>query len=349
VDFQGSGAPARNADSKLFVQWLSGPRWRETGWHEVTWVSGKVGRLPKARVPYVRPPGFRAQRVLGGLGVTLKQSARLIYVSPLLIIAKIALQSVNRVTSDLVTVAFVLLVVAFFALLNAYLLLAALVFFARRGGHRAVRPATLGARELLRKLPWPQAEAARDWSVIPAREGEGPGTVMSVVGTVASITDMAGNPTLVREQWIAGRGKALRLVEVCDFAVVPTDGPPVVLHCRAAPVLVLAGGRKRRAADVLADLPDAVVALVENERGLPEGHGQGIEATLSEGDQVTLIGVLSTVIPDVEQFEVDGRMRSLTEGAPSALPYRSRAGRRGLLFECAPWHQALIIQAPHSL
>ena len=349
MDFQGSGAPARNADSKLFVQWLSGPRWRETGWHEVTWVSGKVGRLPKARVPYVRPPGFRAQRVLGGLGVTLKQSARLIYVSPLLIIAKIALQSVNRVTSDLVTVAFVLLVVAFFALLNAYLLLAALVFFARRGGHRAVRPATLGARALMRSIRWPGNADVRSIPVVSTPDGAESGTVMRVVGTLASITGTAGRPTLVRDAWCERRGHALRVVEVHDFAVVPAEGPPVVLQCRAAPTLVAARSAKRPTEQALAELPLEIRGLLEDEGALPSLPDQIIESTLSEGDLVTLVGVFSCPIPDVEQFEIEGRIRSLADGAPRAPAYRQRAGRPGLLFECAPGRPALILQAPHTL
>ncbi|HJK89623.1 MAG TPA: hypothetical protein RMH85_05525 [Polyangiaceae bacterium LLY-WYZ-15_(1-7)] len=275
----------------------------KTGWiaREERRVDQQDRSAVRLRPPVTRPGLLRhVKRFLGAL---LRVFAHLLWLSPLAIVAYGVLP--GRLAAG-VLVAFVCAVVAFFALLNLYILVAGIHYLRGR-----------------REVPLDPHDAAPDLLLPDARP--------ALVGRLRSIesAEMDGRP-LLESAW--GADGPTRVVAGDDLALVPEEGgAPILLRFESAPFLAAPTVQTR--ADVL---PEPARRLA----GWSGGRDVAV-ATLRAGDRIAVYasgapgdaGPLSTL-------ELGGRSRRwATE--KGADPYRGASARARLLTSTA--HARLVL------
>jgi hypothetical protein len=246
---------------------------------------------------HVRRVAKGAARVYELSRVLLRVAARALYVFPALLVVKAALWLAGVWWGDLITVAFVLMVVAFFAIFALTVLLYGIV------GPRALRDPT---ERLLFAAP-PADTFARAAELASTR----------VVGRLDAGLD-PGAPVIV-EQWSRGE-RLVRYVEGCSFAIVPDEGAPCVVELSAAPLLVgpYEVGK--------AEPPETAGRL--QALGV-DGAAPSARCVVRQGDRVELVGHDAQPTARIE----DARLHALVESAAPTGPYRESEAS-ALLVRC---------------
>lgn len=294
--------------------------------------------LRQVSVPYAERRRSALEILRGAAGFLLKNAARLVYLAPALVVVKLILYFIDSPTSDLVVVAFVGIVVVFFALLNLYIFMSALWWLFGRAPvpfalelpfDKSGRPAR-GARA---GLP----------AGAPVDVGLGPEPVGQMVRARGSIVRLGpnreGDGTVLYDLWAEG-SPGLRVTEALDFAVVAPGRVPVVLRLSAAPIVVARPEPIRL--DAYASMASEGAA-----RLMQQVHGDVRAApvecallTLREGDEVEVIGPVAAPIDNVDGFDLAGTFASVplpaTPGDGGASPFRDKPGGQGVILSEAP-------------
>lgn len=154
----------------------------------------------------------------------------------------------------------------------------------------------------------------------PALDGNGDelGSVRSATGRVACLEPRdPGDEVVLRDLWVQ-EPPVLRVVESIDFAIVPERGPPIVIACAMAP-LVLAPARAAPLGECLALLGARAQSLVAPDvAARPACTAVALE--LREHDVVEVFGVVGDA-STTRRFDLGGR----------ATGYRSAPATRPLL------------------
>ncbi len=318
-------------------------------WYEHPAHDGGAAHEPRP-VSGVRiiPPGQGVFGVKQGIRLVIKQLVRLLYLSPLLVLSWLALGLIERYVGigavdidrmgSLAIVGFVLLVVAFFLLLNVYIFWSVVCYGVSRRGV-AVRPPFLLPRdEFEAALKTPGGRDGRD-----SPEAD----LVRIHGVLTPLDEQPSSAgSLVRDLWVLRRKEPWRATEARDFAVVRHDEPPVIVRLGSAPILVDTP-RETPIRDALARMSAGIDVFprLKNLKEQDRRH-RGVWLELNPGDQVELTGRVSRSIPNVEQFELNGAARSLNlSGQRANAPYRGASGTPGLLVECLPDTPVMIRRA----
>ena len=250
----------------------------------------RVAPLPLSHIRLVGSALMRAHHLTTRL---MRLLARGIYLFPILLVAKIVLFAIHSWYGDLITVAFVVLVVAFFATLAAALLLHLMVGpRSQRAARSSVRldlPHDADHQRILRALP----TTARHRGRIQA--GLAP-----------------GQPVIV-ERWLEHAGTVFRLLEGRCFAVVAEDEPPVVVDLAACPLLLAPY------ADSPSEPPPGAMVLARAIGNPGEGSARWCE--LRQGDMVEILAAVEQPIDRLDDDRVAEVLAATAEGGPY------RAGR----------------------
>jgi hypothetical protein len=244
-------------------------------------IEGPTPVVRKRKPPWVTTRGSVLWSARAGIGRVLRVLARLLYLSPLLFLAKIVIRAAGG-ESDLVTVGFATLVVVFFLVLDIYLFVSVLWWFGR-----------LRAERLRFILPseWPRprrVEATADPTVVPAGER------VVAEGTIA----LLGEPKdaeAMRDLWVPSAPEPIRVVEIADFAVVAPGRATVVVRCETAPLLVSSGERALVGA-WLAEASEETRVLANRLGARDVGTGDAF--ALRVGDLVRVVGGAVRTMPD---------------------------------------------------
>ncbi len=300
-----------------FKQYLEG-RGLDAAWWEECALDGAERNSAPQSYPWVsvRLGGHWIRRVSTLLRSPLKWTVRAIFLSPLLILLRAALARTNPWASDVVTVAFVVLVVAFFSMICIYvfLLIAGFILSNRRP---MVEPPEAKAERGGISLGGLKLPAA----AIPLADQR-----ITVRGRVASLGDILppGKNLILRDLWLTEASPPQRHIEAVDFAVVAEGQQPAVVRLESAPIL---------AAKPEGHLPSELLAHWKGGEALQDVQQQSpnVETrllTLRAGQEVELTGVPAGEIVDLASFELGGRIKTLIpdDQRPSA-PYRSDAAR----------------------
>jgi hypothetical protein len=243
-------------------------------------------------------------RALDVLGLALRATGLLLLASPLLLVVKVVLAAaVGPRVSDVVIPFFVIVVVAFFGLLNVSLL----VFF---------------AHWLLRKrVPPPAFVQPSLGAAAPPTESTAVGRPVRARGRVVALdATLDGKVVLRSADAVVGTGAAARLVEMRCFAVIADDDrtPPVIVHGPWAPAV--AGPALE---------PAAFGSSALGAAGYDRGAFETADAVVVRaGDRVEVTGVVDAVVPNADHFELDGAVASLPRDGDE--PYRGGAPRVAL-------------------
>jgi hypothetical protein len=295
----------------------------------ITWVqssvSGPMGALETTVVDaaHVRAKAPKAEKLIARSGFVLKQLARLIYVSPALLILKPIVGIFDITISDYLVVAFVGIVVVFFAALAWYILLYGITYFIRGRGPRAevtVAHTVEGARSL-GLLPEGRATTS---SLLLA-----PGSPVHVRGIATALSPNAVTDELARDYWHDDPQTPWRITHCVHFAVCPEGGAPIIVRCDAPPLLV-GNATPGIAQPMLQTMPRALYEVGKEMFGK---GGTGSELTLIAGREVEVIGTVASHVTDIDQIELGGMNHSLdlsaAAGGPS--PYRDSRQREGMV------------------
>jgi len=252
----------------------------------------------KVRPAWVVRGRSRLASTRGGLGRILHGLARALYLGPVLVLFKLLARAAGF-ASDYVTVAFVILVVVFFAVLDLYLFVSVIWWFGRKSAER-----------LRLVLPRRAGEKVGSGASDPAAASTGDRVLAT--GRVVALAGDGGE--VLRDLWLADGDRPLRLVEVTDFAVVAEGRPTVVVSCATSPALFADGGDRTTVRAWLEESsePTRELAgpLVASERA--SGHAFSIRP----GDEVRVVGALIRSMPDpLPEPSVDSPYRRAGSGA----------------------------------
>jgi hypothetical protein len=277
-------------------------------------------------------------RVYAGVKAVARLLVVVLWLFPVLLVAKLVLRLVGLWYGDLITLAFVLLVVALFGCLSLLALLHLLAGSrSQRGTNATVRFAApksdvlAAARRLGRPLPRAQPDLPQ-LATAPGQSGR----PISLSGVVVAGKDVPGAEPLVREQWHESSGRLVRTVEAYSFAVVAEGQPTVVVELQAAPTLV---GRYRdspAAEGAFARPPTRLAPLLAfaAEQKAPIGADSAVaSAELVAGQRVEILAYASEPVPRLEELRVAGRPLMLA-AEHSAGPYRSGDSAPAVLIRC---------------
>ncbi len=305
------------AERKGFVGTVFGKDYRE-----VT-TSGHALLLERA---FVVPPGAGAARWKARLRRPLKWLARGLYLGPLFIVVALVASVFSPTASDLTTVAFVCVLVTFFALLSPYLALSAVEFRVGETGRARLRvPFSRSGSPTLARPP------ARDLSADSRRSPPSEGRVR-IRGRVVELEPRpAGLGPILVDGWFRNSEPPSRVTEAVDFAIVDDEGQVAVVECLAAPTLI-APPSTHPSAEMLNAMSEATRRAFA-EHGPVSGIESGDWVTLRAGDEVEVVGAVERALPNVRGFELSGRTCSVPGGS-TVGPYRGAAARTGLLLRC---------------
>jgi len=313
-------------------------------------------RLEDTAVCFVAEP-IGVLRAFEGVKRVLRVLVRALYLFPALLVVKLALwvaalqgQRQLGTLGDYLTVAFVLLVVVFFATLSLLVLL-----------HVWVGPRSARGRHRVPRFELPTAEArgrSRALAVAPEPRilkdpGGEPldlerfvlGAKIRVRGELLAIDGSASGGPLLRESWLAEEGRAARLVRARSFAVVATGQPTVGVQIDAAPWLLLEGAGEVEAGAVAVAEHDALDAFVRPSGSSLRELLAAPTRELSAGQQVEVIGVVAERLPSVEGAVVAGQPLRLGAGFGKA-PYRGGGGGPALLLISSAAQPVLVCHRP---
>ena len=307
------------------VQWFARGQW---------WEASSFDRMPATvQVAPSSPPietGGWVRAVRNVLGRMLKWLARSLYLSPLFIVAKVGIDRIDRTQGDLVTVAFVCMVVAFFSALNLYVLWSILYWVVRHRSDGQVKPPfTEDGGDT-----WGSFSGQTPPATVPPRNGRMPRihTMVRIRGTIVPLDrPSAATPSgdrrrgLLVDHWAARERLAFRVVEARDFAVVADGLVPVVVRFDGAPIVVArpsARATSQHLAAIDAETRKILDAQRDDLANLEESDGWCV--TLREGDLIEVWGQVQQILARSDRFELAGSQRSLTLVSPDAgSPYRS--------------------------
>jgi hypothetical protein len=283
------------------AQWPTEHGWRE---RYVLAQSAPVERATNVPSTLMRATSSGAVRLYEGTTRVLRVAAKALWLFPVMLVPKIVLWVMGNPIGDLITVLFVLLVVAFFGIFAFTVLLFAIV------GPKKSRM----SRSHL-------AFAEPRISDVLGILGDTP---VRIRGRIDAGIEQ-GTPVLV-EQWSRGE-RLVRHVECRSFAVMVEGKPACVVEIAAAPILV---GR-------YGDSDDTALEVASRLEGRTHERASASRCVLRQGDEVEIIAREAQRTPRVE----DERLRALVEGTGDAGPYRA-ADASTLLVRCTPEQPVVI-------
>ena len=295
----------------------------------------------------VRWRGKRITRVYLRLRWLVRVLVKVVYLFPLLLVAKLVLFLLNSWYGDLITVGFVGLLVLFFSLFAGLFLL-----------YPMVGPPSRRKRNPVLELPGPgdleQAATLAGYQLMEptrARQLEGhcePGAEqwesLRISGRIAGRAGLQHGQVVLRDCWVQHREQVVRLLVGSSFAVVRQGYAPVVVDLQQATQLVLAG--RFEPGDATPQGLDAGALephqkwLEQHAPGLELSKLQGTRCCLTVGDEVELIGARYRPVPSMEQLLVRGRSLALDQAGGS--PYRGDRLQRGLRMGSDQGHPLVI-------
>ena len=278
------------------LQRVSVFRWDGRAFHEDR--AGTLAREIPARnmvIERVRA----SERTRNAVGKMLRWLGAMLLFSPLAIIPKLFIPSSIRWASDAITVVFVCLVVAFFAALNLWFVVS-LVWWARRG------PA--GARlATVEELRVPTVSST----------GASVGAHVRVDGVVVAL--LPTKDVLRRAEL---RDTSLRFViEASSFAVVPKEGPPVIVSRTAIPIFETTGSEVG-----IGELSVTARGLTRADEALTAERWE-----LRAGEHVAIEGTVARMVDNADHFDIDGEPSSLPREGNADDPYRRAPGGPALI------------------
>ncbi|MCA9578419.1 MAG: hypothetical protein H6726_23400 [Sandaracinaceae bacterium] len=260
--------------------------------------------------------------VLGALHALVARALRFfgyaLLASPVLVPVHLVIRPFSPVAAGWAVVAFACLAVAFFATLNAFILLSAIRY-------------AVSTRDTLRLWSRAETDEARTF-VFSDKEP------YAVRGEVLSIGAPADGDVVVRE--LVSRARGVRVLEACDFAVYTDAGEYVVVRVEDPPLLLA----DREPARALA-LPEGTRNSLA-ERGIPQPererslHVYGVRV----GDRVLVVGSTAEPIARVDRFELGGEARGVRGAGGRNEPYRGDRGDSAVLLRCTEREPMLIVR-----
>ena len=280
----------------------------------------------------------------------LRLFVRAIYLFPILLVAKLVLWIMDLWYGDLITVAFVGLLVIFFALFAVWVLLYAFVGppSKRKGDPRFALPEPDQLREVARRwgsegLPVTTGtEELQRLAGGGATEGD---DVLRIRGKIHGGYPLDEARSVAVDVWEAGEDqKATRVFAGRTFAVTGEGQPPVLVRLQGAPWIVATW----RDDDPRSSETVAEVTGWPSLRDEPQPPiRSGLSAALGHGDEVELIVRGWEAIPSVDEAIVAGVPFHLRDpGGEAGSPYRGSDVTRGLLVTSSVDHP--IIVAAHA-
>lgn len=285
-------------------------------------------------------------RIFLGLKGVLRPLVVVLYLFPLLLVAKIVLWALGILQGDLITVLFVGLVVLVFFLLALLVLLYPFVGPPSTRSPRQVLDLGEGAlRRGLRALGVDAVPLLPPERLNALCEG---GPLPEPVRVRGRLTACHGHgaQTLLRDAWLQRAGQTARLVVGRTFALLAPGQPPVVVDLRGGPWLA-ARHNPRERLELEPETRHWIGSwLVERAGGelslddLLEGPGYTLEA----GVEVELVAPRCEVVRDIDDLVVAGRRVELPAEADSRAgsPYRQDRTRPGLLVTSTAAAPAII-------
>ena len=299
--------------------------------------------------PQVIQKGKGAARLLRGLKRVIRLFVKVLYLFPLLLVAKLVLFLMGNWVGDLITVAFVVLVVLFFSLFSLFFLLYAI---AGPPSRRILLPrlrlpeeGDLDGAASLAGYKTPEmttTHALAEHCEPDAEEWES----IRVRGRVVGTTDQTPGDVVLRDCWLEQDGRVARMMAGNSFAVIREGFPPVVVGLEGAIHLVVAGpyevaGVGELDLKHLAKYEQWLQGRSSNELSVPNLAG-GQCCTLTVGQEVELVGGHYGPIPNLDDFRVGGRRLGVEERRSDSIPYRGDRLTRGLRL-CSNQGAPLII------
>jgi len=250
-------------------------------------VAERAVSLPETHVRFVPTGGAR---LYDAVRLLLRLLVRALYFSPILLVPKVALFAMDSWYSDIITLAFVLLVVALFAMASLLVLL-----------HLVVGPRSVRRKKSRIAFAPPRADLLLPES---AR--------LSVTGRIDAGAGALPGEMVLFERWEEEAGKLTRTLWMKRFAVVSDDQPPVIVDIEAAPA-VYAPYRPDPG-----EAPPPAIAKALRALGLDAFEQAAPSCTLRHGDIVELAASDTASIPDVDEVPLGNRQLRLAtdEGGP---------------------------------
>lgn len=295
------------------------------------WLAARVDGKDRGRKAIGPGHAWLAQRkgffgtLQGGVARVLRWVGHALIASPVLVLLYWTLESVNPLLAGWVVVLFVCTVVAFFAALNVFIVLAMIRYVLDS--------------QLTLQLWSDDAESQRAAEALLFPEGTRP---TSKTGQVISIGAPADGGIVLRE--LVSRARHVRVLEACDFAIRTESDELVVVRMEDAPLLLAA--REPGTGLLLPEgtrgaLATAGITHPERERGL---HTHVVRI----GDRVTVTGIEDTPIPRTDRFELGGELRGVKNSDLPSAPYRGARGDTALLLHANSGVPMLITREARS-
>jgi hypothetical protein len=270
-------------------------------------------RAVRAPVEHMQMTSSGVVRFYQASAQLLRVLSRAIYFFPVLIIAKIVLFLMSNPIGDLITVAFVLLVVTFFAVFALTVLLFAIV------GPKA-------QREARSHVAFAEPRAADLDRIIADAQ-----VSVRISGKIDAGLEH-GAPVIV-EQWARGE-RLVRHFEGRSFALIVDGKPHCVVELAASPVIVTHYENT--------NAESAALEIAGRLEGRTQPRGPVGRCVLRQGDVVEVLAREATRTPRIE----DERLRALVENTgDDAGPYRA-ADASTLLVRCTMESPVVIISLP---
>jgi hypothetical protein len=310
-----------------FLQYLK-RQGATTQWCEIPAIAGGFAGSARASTSIrFHAPGRATREIKAGIAWVLKWLARLLYLSPLFIALRCGVASaMDRPSGDAVTVAYVCLVVAFFVLLNVYIVWSVVAHFRGRGSFEL-------------ELPFSESGADQTGLFEQGAAPSSPGEIIRARGVVQNIgAFLPGGTDLLRDAWAVESENPWRIVEALDFAVVTDDERPLIVKLGSAPNVV-APPVKEMVHSALSRLSSGINSIFDMGPALSDGRGEApaYSLSLTEGQEVEIIGTVSGGVPNVSRFELGSRVCTLDVGGHQRLdPYRGASGGEGVILEATP-------------
>ncbi|MCA9534484.1 MAG: hypothetical protein KC593_12425 [Myxococcales bacterium] len=293
--------------------------------HGTWWLSSRVDGRDAGRRELGREHVWLAPKmgVLGALHGAVARALRFfgyaLLASPLLVPLYLVARLVSPLLAGWLVVLFVVAVVGFFAVLNAFIVFALIRY-------------ALTSTLTLRLWALGSDEPPRDRLFSPSRA---PTTVR---GEVIRIGAPADGDVVLRD--LVSRAKSVRIFEACDFAVYTDSGEYVVVRIEDAPLLL----SRREPRSQLA-LPEPTRAgLAERGIARPERERSLHTYCVRVGDRVSVTGFEEDTLPRADRFELGGELRGVTTGHAGSAPYRGARSDSAVLMRCSAGSPMLVVR-----
>jgi hypothetical protein len=283
---------------------------------EWTEVRGGVHHLtPPSPPDYVRVQPRAIDGVKSAVSGLLRWSAKLLWLSPALWVAKMV---VGGAIGNYLMVAFVFVAVVFFALLNVFVVVSALAWRHRDRRRYVLVPPHHDGAEQPPALPVPEDR----------RTPPEVGSLVTTMGDVVALGPSASDAGAV-DLWSLEE-PALRLSEATPFGIVAAGRLPVVVYPNEPPTLLGTPSRL--------SLRDAIASrargleILAGSLSVTSSDVQVEQLAVSIGDKVRITGVVAGVLDDANDFELDG-MPARVVRSGDGTPYRDGERVKALVIE----------------